>query len=835
MIKRINNLQKLLSYSNFITIQKFQHNALLVQHNIFAHHSKKSNFAFRKKENEYLNILTHLINILYQHWHSASAFLIITFLFLASCNPTKYVADDEQLLDKVKISGHLDEMTHDELMDYVRQKPNVRVLGFWRLGLNIYNLSGNKDNGWNRWLRTIGSEPVIFDSIQVDRSREQLSLYAQSRGYFDAIVTDTIYSNGEKKCVVDYNVNAGQIYRISSSNINVIDDSIRPIIQNSMNNTLLKAGQPFDSNLHDAERARITRLMQQNGYYNFSKEHIYFIADSTVGDHLISDSTIVINDIDPLTNLATLPHRQFKIGTVSFNVANTNEDRTTLHPIDSVTYHGLLIRYAQKPVFNNQLLANSCFIKPNELYNIQNVELTQQRFNSLKLFRSTNIKLSEDSTTKITNITPDSIKTQRPLGLLNCNINLVTGNQQAYSVEVEGTNSSGNLGGAFSIGYSHNNIFRNAEVFDVKMRLATQNQSARDGKEHFFTLETGVDVSLTVPNVIAPFVSHEFNRKRNPSTVFTFAYDYQRRPDFTKSSALTKLSYNWHGSRYVTHTFTPAEINYVSIPTISDNFADYIRGTYLQYSYHDHFIMSLNYTFLFNQQKVRKLGTAWYFRSSVETAGNLLSALLKNKEKDNFGSRHFFNIGYSQYVKSDIELRFQQSDIWQNHFVYRLFAGIGIPYGNSQSLPFEKSYFAGGANSIRAWAVRGLGPGSSKGDASLKYHNQIGDIRLEMNAEYRYKMISILEGAIFADAGNIWMLKKSTNKPEEQFSNKFYKQIALGAGLGLRLNFDYFIIRFDAASKLYDPSKDENKRWVIARERYGWNKINFNFAIGYPF
>lgn len=760
---------------------------------------------------------------------------MIIVLIIGACNPTKYVADNEQLLNRVKINGDLGEITHDELMDYVRQKPNIRVLGFWRLGLHIYNLSGEKDNGWNRWLRTIGSEPVIFDSTQVERSREQLKLYAQSRGYFDAIVTDTTYSIGPKKCVVEYNVRVGEVYKISHSGIAVLDDSIRPIIEDNMHQTLLKPNQPFDSNKHDEERARITRIMQQRGYYNFSKEHIYFMADSTVGNHLIADSTIVINDIDPLTDLATMPHRQYVIGNVRFNIMRTDDIAQRLQPTDTATYNGLKLRFAQKPVFNSRLLSNSCFIKPGQLYNIQDVELTQQRFNSLKLFRTTTVKFSEDTLSAITSQTPDSIKMQRQRGMLNCDIDLTTGNQQSYNIDVEGTNSSGNLGGAFSIGYSHNNLFRNAEVFDIKLRLATQNQSARDGKEHFFTLETGIDISLTVPNVIAPFISSEYNRHRNPSTVFTFAYDYQRRPDFTKSSALTKLSYMWHGSKYVIHTFTPIELNVVRIPHINDNFRDYIRNTYLQYSYQDHFIMSLNYTFLFNQQKVRKLGTAWYLRFSGETAGNALSAALRNETKTDDGSRHIFDISYSQYVKTDLELRFQQSDIWQNHIVYRLFGGIGIPYGNSHSMPFEKSYFVGGANSIRAWPVRGLGPGCSKRNSALKYHNQIGDIRLEMNAEYRFKMVSILEGAIFADAGNIWMLKKSANDESAAFGSDFYKQIALGAGMGLRLNFDYFIIRFDAASKLHDPSKDEGKRWVIAREHYNWDKINFNFAIGYPF
>lgn len=733
---------------------------------------------------------------------------------LSSCSVTKYVGEDEVLLDKLTINGATGKLNRDEMLGYVRQQPNVRMLGIWRLGLGVYNLSGRRDNGWNRWLRSIGSAPVIYDSLAVGHGREQLKLYADGKGYFDSVVTDTVVYNGDRRCHVIYNIIPGEVYRVSRLGYHVDDDSLRAIVMADTSQCLIRPGDPFDSNVHDDERARILRLMQENGYYHFGKESVCYIADSTLGHHQIADSMIVLRDLDTQTKLTTLPHRKSVIDTVRFNVSYTEADS--------------LVRRNGKPIFSHDLLDNSCFIHRGDEYRLTDIELTQHRFNSLPLFSSVGIRVTPKPDV-------DSLKFTREYRHLDCDVNLVVGHLQSYNVSVEGTNSSGNLGGAVSVGYKHNNFLHSAEVFDIKCRFSAQDQFARDGKERFFTLESGVEASVTVPNMVFPFVSHDFNRRRNPRTTFTIAYDYQRRPDFTKSASVGKVNYSWSGSKYTSHSFTPIGISVINIPSISDNFRDYINGTYLQYSYQNHFIMSLNYTFLFNQQKTRKIGSAWYVRFSGETAGNLLSAIMDDKEKTSDGSRHVFGISYSQYVKTDLELRFQQSDFWDNHVVMRFYGGVGVPYGNSHTLPFEKSYFVGGANSIRAWPVRGLGPGSSQSDSKLRYHNQIGDVRLEMNFEYRFKMVSMLEGALFADAGNIWSLKRSTDKPEAIIGSDFYKQVALGAGLGFRLNFDYFIVRIDGASKLHDPSYAERRGWRIAHEHYSWSKINWNFAIGYPF
>lgn len=730
---------------------------------------------------------------------------ILVLAFLCSCNTTKYVPDDSYLLDRVHIEGDRGTLDREELMDYVRQRPNVRLLGLWRVNLGVYNLSNpQKDNGWNNWLRRIGSEPVLYDSVMQEKSREQIELYLKSKGYFQATVKDTMMISGDKMCEVRYEVNAGPLYKIGNLSTNVQDDSIKNIILADTIHTLLKTGDAFDSNIQDMERDRITRTLNNNGYFQFNKDFIYYVADSTREHLVVDDSMLVLPPLD------RKHHKKYYIDSVEYT-------------INGVVYN------PEESIFKPSLLRNNCFVKKGDLYRIGDVESTNNRLRSLPIINTVTTRFTEISdTTKAAD-----------LGYLMASVNVNTSKQQDYSFDVEGTNSSGNLGGAVSVSHRHMNLFRGAETLKTRVRLALQNQFAREGKERFTTLEFGASIDLTFPKLFFPYMTESFHKKRNPQTTFNVAYDYQRRPDFTKSQMTAHMRYTWHGSKYVLHTITPAEFNIVKIPTISSEFEKYISKSYLQYSYQNHFIFSFAYSFLFNQQMTKKLGTTWYVRLGLESAGNMLS-LFDNSMKHVANADAEYNtllgIRYAQYAKTDVEVRCQVTDLWMNSWVYRFYAGVGVPYGNSVMLPFEKSYFVGGANSIRAWPIRGLGPGTVKPDAEVRYHNQTSDIRLEANAEYRFHIVSAVEGAVFADAGNIWALNSSTTDEGAKISKDFYKQIALGGGLGLRLNFDFFVVRLDGAVKLHDPMElDRKNGWIIADRAFKAKDINLNFAIGYPF
>ncbi len=751
-------------------------------------------------------------------------------LLLSSCSSTKYVGDGQYLLESVSIRGDLGEVDASDCQDYVRQQPNASVLGIFHPNLSIYSLSRpNKNNWFNNWLRKIGEAPVVFDTAQTARTTEQLRLYMNNRGYFDATVRDSVTITGKKKCAVRYTIDAGEPYRISHIGHNIADDTIRQIIMADSAASLIRLNDAFDVEKHDAERSRITRQLNEAGYFQFGKDYIYFLADSSISSHQVMDSLVLIDNIGDNYQDIAEKHKKAMVDEVWIVVNRAGEMPIDLNEMDydTTSVEGIHIAYRRTLPFNKKLMSSSCFVRPGKLYNVVEVEHTQTRFQLLQLFGETNLRfvLQNDSTNS-------------EYDHLICLLTTTVSKQQSYSVGIEGTNSSGNLGVAGSIGYRHANIFRKAEQLDVKYRLATQNQFAHDGKERFFTVETGVDVGLTFPRFILPgFSMSRLDRYRSTSTRLNLSFDYQKRPDFTKTAISASYGYLWFGhSRQVRHTLTPVELNIVNVPKISDDFKSYIENTYLKYSYTDHFIFAANYTYLFDQSTgIAEPENALYARFSLETAGNFLSLLTAGSSKAEDGMKQIFGIDYAQYVKTDIEVRYQLCDFWGNRLVFRAFGGIGVPYGNAKSLPFEKSYYVGGANSVRAWMVRGLGPGSSSNDNGLRYSNSTGDIRLEANAEYRYNIVSILEGAIFADAGNIWHLKKTSDDPDAVFTKNFLDQIAVGSGLGIRFNFGYFVLRLDAAVKLRDPSVTDGSPWVIAHKRLTGSDINYNFAIGYPF
>lgn len=748
---------------------------------------------------------------------------VVAAVVVTSCSLTRYVADDEMLVDKIHIEGDRGGVSASDLQSYVRQQPNSRFLHLWRISLGVYSLSGEDDSRFNRWLRRIGQEPVTYDQDLTNKSIEQLRLYLISRGYFDATVSDTVINTKRKRCEVTYRVDAGQVYKIHSIGYSVPDGEVGRIVLGDTVNSLLKVGQPFDSNVHDEERERITRRMQERGYYFFGKDYVYFVADSSGLDHSVRDSLIVVNALGGDDRRTQIPHRKAVVDNVSLLV----DQPLGVEPPDTATVtsvkDGMTATYTGRPQFREDLIRNSCFILPDSTYCLSDVELTRSRLMSLKAIRQASFQFMEVDSAR--NAVDSVIH-------INCVGRITTNKRQSFGFDIDGTNSSGNLGAAVSLRYTHANIFRGAEALSFKTRFAMQNQTATSGKGSFSTLETGAEATLTFPFMIAPISSLHFYKHHNPKTLVSVSYDYQRRPEFTRNVLATRMTYTWRGSKYTQHSLTPVEFNIVRIPSLDETFAQYINGTYLQHAYTDHFIMSLGYTFVYNQQKVRLNQSGAYLRWNVETAGNLMD-LCTSKQSAANGYKTLWSIRFSQYVRTEAEFRYCAVDMLGNSTVFRFFGGIGVPYGNSKSLPYEKSFFVGGANSIRAWPVRGLGPGTISLPVSLRYHNQIGDIRLEANAEYRFKIISVFEGAAFVDAGNIWTLDHDDGATDGNFGKRFYEQVALGAGLGVRLNFDYFIFRVDAGYKLHDPHADGDK-WVV-KNRFSGDEIAWNFAIGYPF
>jgi outer membrane protein assembly factor BamA len=763
--------------------------------------------------------------------------VMVIMLLNNGCNTTKYVPENERLLSRVQIKHDARDVSRDDLKSYLRQQENLRILGFWKLYLGIYNLSGQDTSKWiNRWLRNIGEDPVIFDSTLVDRSVEQMGLFMRNRGYYLSQVGDTIRYPSLNKARVTYNITSGPRYRLNDVFYRIEDKGLEDLVLNDSINSSLRRGRGFTSEMHNRERDRITAMLQENGYYNFSKAYVYFLADSAIGGHRINDTLVIMRPPENATGrTAGGNHAQYSIRNVYFQVDIDPQDISfsetqEVLAADTLFYEGVYIMYDKELEFKPDVLTNSNYIVPGDLYKASLVERTQSLLSGLRVFKYINIRFRD----------VDGQVDEQGRYLLDCVIQVLPGKYQSYSVEVEGTNSSGNLGAAGNFKYQHKNIFKGAELFTLNTRLARQNQFVIRGGdgEKFNTLEMGTDVSVVFPKFFMPFRIEKFRQRYNPKTTIAVAYNYQRRPDYTRTIAHARLGYTWRSSRNSSHSLFPLDFNLVNIPTVSSAFWEYIeRNPFLRYTYEDHLIANLNYTYLYNQQQ---LGSGprdfWYFRFTAESAGNtldLLSPLWSSGQTEDYNT--ILGIRYAQYFKTDVDLRFHNSLGRFNSITYRFFGGIGIPYGNLNVLPFEKRYFSGGANSIRAWPVRSIGPGTFKDEAAT-FYNQTADIKLEMNVEYRFPLFWLLEGALFVDAGNIWGLREDVSPEGGLFQwDTFYKQLAVGTGFGTRLDFNYFIFRIDTGLKVHDPSAIAGEKWIPFNRKYTWGDVAFNFAIGYPF
>ena len=427
--------------------------------------------------------------------------------------------------------------------------------------------------------------------------------------------------------------------------------------------------------------------------------------------------------------------------------------------------------------------------------------------------------------------------------MLDCHINLTPGLRQSYAIELQGTNTEGNLGVSGSFIYKNKNLFRGAEILQFKFSGGLETQVVASNIENnkfggiFNTIELNPEISLIFRKLLVPFKPYRVVRYGDPKSSVSVGYNYQQRPDYTRSIFTAKFGYQWMQSQFARHYLNPIEVNFVNIYNESDSFLLRISNLgdkLLKNTFSSHITTTTNYTYIFSNQQVNKKGNFSYFKARLESSGNILRGIMAAGQapKDTNNSYRILNIPFAQYLKYEIDYRkyWQVTDFSQ--LVFRVNQGIGLPLLNLGVLPFESAFFGGGANGIRAWSARSLGPGSLP--ESLNLLDQFGDIKLEFNLEYRFDIYRWFKGALFADAGNVWLIKKDIDRPGGLFKFKnFYKEFALGAGVGVRLDFSFFIIRFDVATPFHDPGLPENDRWAI--KYFQWKEVNLNLGIGYPF
>lgn len=762
--------------------------------------------------------------------------LLLVALIVSSCNPVKYVPVDETLLDKNDLRVEEGKVKKGELEGFIKQQPNKQIFGS-RFHLGLYNLSNLEKEGWpHGWLRNIGEAPVIYDPYQTQKSAEQLGFYLFSKGYFRNEVSYT-ESVKKRQTTVNYRISPGAPYRVRKIQYQIEDTVLAPLVYMDTLNSYIERGEAYDEDLMQRERSRIENFIRDQGFYAFSKENIGFGVDSTAGDHQVDIYVNLLGRLqrDRFNQLVRKPHEKYKIKQV--NIFSNYDPQWALSAgdayysdLDTVLYNGFhIISSPRGPYVKNQVVLQSNYIQTGNPFNITNVERTQQHLNSLGVFRLINIGFEE---------TDPEARNEYGEHLLDCNIQLTPVTQQSYTVELEGTNSAGNLGGAVNLIYQHRNLFHGAEQFNLKLK-GSYEALTEDLEGKRSTQEFGAETSLALPKFLLPVLnSGEFVKKYNPKTRLSFAYNYQKMPVYTRTVANAGFAYEWRASRYSTYQVTPFQINAVRLPFISDRFQARIDTTaYLAFSYNDVFIQGAAFTYIYSNQSIQQKRDYIYYKFNLESAGNLLSSLYKLSDQPQSEEVYeIFNQPFAQYFRAELDLRYNALINEASSLVYRAFIGLGYPFGNSRVMPFEKQYFGGGANGIRAWQVRSLGPGSSE-VVEGSFFNQTADIRLEANLEYRFKLFWLLEGAWFVDVGNIWTWYEDEDRPGARFGfSHLLDDLAIGTGLGARLDFNFFILRFDAGLKMRDPQMQGSSKWIRSVRKFNFrDDVNFHIGIGYPF
>ncbi len=759
-------------------------------------------------------------------------YILAIALMFSSCSIYKYVPEGEYLLRQTTIKTDIpkDELGDVSLKQYLRQQPNSRIFGVFPFSLRLYSLSGQKDSTrWiNRFLRKIGSEPQIYSDKKRIQSAMELEKFAKSKGFVNAsVITDV--SLKKRKAYITYNLYGVSPYRLRNFSFHCLNKNIQDIVRKDSANSLLKPGGLFDIDVLNSERQRISNLLSRNGYYNFGRENIHYIADSTAGANQVDVRLFIRSRIRRQVADSvdySQEFKQYKVGEIRFFASYDPINGTSTENVDSVVYKGCVIYYNGNLKFRPNVLFTNCYMWSGEVYSEQNVERTYTSFNSLPAVSYVDIYF---------------VPNKQQDDLLDCIILLAPGKSQSFSFDLEGTNSNGDLGFAGIFGYQHKNIFKGSETFKASLKYAreTETGSLSDLLKHTSDEIEG-NVSLRFPKFLFPFVKQEFKQKVRATTEFGVNYNYQRRAEYSRTYSTASVKYNWTSKNTRLHqTVDLCDISYIYLPYISDAFRErYLKsGSILKYSYEDQLLVGCGYSFSLGNQPIQKLKDNFTLRLSVETAGNLLYAVspIFNLSKTD-GSYTIGNIKFAQYVRGTVDFSYDKFISKKNNIVFHVGAGVACPYGNSSVVPFEKRFISGGANSVRGWSVRTLGPGTYSYADEIDYMNQSGDLKLDLNLEYRFKMFWRIEGALFADAGNVWTLNEYNTQPGGKFTlSDFPKQIALGYGAGLRLDFTYFLIRFDFGLKAYDPSKmSSGTEWRFSNFKWKDDKA-LHFAIGYPF
>jgi len=791
-----------------------------------------------------------------------------------ACRPARHVEEGKYIVSRSKI--HINEECKikyegdaDDLESAQRMRPYRRWFGVIPFNVGVWNFASTKNQDrrlWSYLKTTVGEAPPIFEPILLQKSIDQMKVALRNDGYFDGEVraeVDTI----RRKVKLNFYIESDEAYTLKNIGFAYEDTAIAREFKSGVS-TKFQRGTRFDTELFESERNRLTQEMKNRGYYTFDNIHVIYEVDTNLpGKKYVVTMRLrdlrLTKNIEGRDTLIRQSHQKHYIRSITVNEVY-NAGKSISIKLDTATFKGMDFLYREKPIVRPARLSRNLFIRPGDRYSLSRTNYTYERLNALRNFRFIDMRYT-------------SVEDGSDSAGLDLLVNLTKMPKQSFVIETTGTHRSGNLGIYASLDYRNRNVFRGAEQLDWSIYggLESQRTNSTDNDAEvnevingapFNTYEFGTQVRLTIPDFMLRLSRKEMTWAKEPKTNISASIDRQLRPQYERTLINTNYQYTFRLREKDLVVFAPVDLSVIEL-TKQDFFERQLQLTNNQLlinSYNDHIIAAGRLSYSNTTQQINTLKNFHYYKINFETAGNLLRAASSLMGLNYDAERNSYlidDIAFAQYVKLDADYVWHQVLTDQSKVVYRTFGGIGIPLTNLNVLPFERSFFAGGSNDIRAWRARALGPGGLS-ETETYGIDQVGEVQIEFNAEYRFHIIKMLEGAVFLDVGNIWLMRKDSTRLNAEFAfDRFYKEIAIAPGAGLRLDFDFFILRGDLGLQLRDPQLPEGERWLFdpkvetmalrqaaneLRVANGLNKVTrwersylpqltFNLGIHYPF
>lgn len=718
--------------------------------------------------------------------------LVTVCLYAVSCSTTKVLSEGEYLLAKNSVTiMNSDQFNGNSLNQYIKQTPNQFIFG-WNPFLSIYNWADADDNSpWARFCRKIGKAPVIYNPEAVESTIENMENHLKYLGYYNSVVGSDIHLE-RKKVNVNYEVTLGKRYRIDSLSFTIPERGpFKEDFLADSENVTVKVGDYLSEASLEEETQRGAEHFRDIGYYGFTKNYYVFEADTV-----------------------SVPGKLFlemKVNEYTRNENADNADVIRKFHIDSVT-----ISHSKDLVFKDKVLTQLNMIRPGDLYSESSINRTYTRLSALKTFNSVNIEMNRTDTSSV-----------------NCAINLSQSHLQGFKANLEASsNSSGLMGISPQLSVFHKNIFHGGEWLNLSFM---GNFQFKLNNDQTHSNEFGVSAGLSLPRFLGLPYSR-FGGGNIPRTEINASYNYQNRPEYTRNTISTSFGYSGTIQNGLSYQFYPLQLNVVHLGNMDDGFFQTLsRNPFMKYAYQDHFDAGLGGSMQYTTNNETNPSVSYsYVRLSGDLSGNVLSLFNRFMKTNGDGTRMIWGTPYSQYLRAELTLgrTFRFGSNGKQAVATRALLGFGRAYGNSSALPFEKQFYSGGANSMRGWQARTLGPGASMMNDSFIIPSQTGDMKMEFNAEYRFNLVWKLDGALFVDAGNIWTINQGDSSTDFSF-NDLHKSIAADWGTGVRVDLSFLILRVDLGMKLYDPS--QQRGWLKPEEWVKRDGFAVHFGVGYPF